>query len=63
MLAKRGRQSEGRLYGLTYLGQMLQIPIFQRVKLATKIQFVTQFNSAIDLICEVEHYCLRGFGD
>lgn len=32
--------------------------------MSTKIQIVAQFNSVIDLlICELENYCLLGFGD
>lgn len=59
VLTKKEKQSEGILNGLISLGQMLQILIFQKIK----IQIVTQFNSVIDLICELENYCLRGFGD
>lgn len=59
VLTKKEKQSEGILNGLISLGQMLQILIFQKIK----IQIVTQFNSVIDLICELENYCLHGFGD
>lgn len=59
VLAKKEKQSEGILNGLISLGQMLQILIFQKIK----IQIVTQFNSVIDLICGLENYCLHGFGD